>query len=87
MRRVLVTGGGSGIGRAIACAPLSAEESKAAMIAAGMQEEVAAAMVELASIAPKGYLAGIETTVSDVLGRPARRLRDFIAENRDAFVQ
>ncbi|EAQ23824.1 NAD(P)H azoreductase [Roseovarius sp. EC-HK134] len=74
-------------GRTITCAPLSVEDSKAAMIAAGMQEEVAAAMVELASIAPKGYLAGIETTVSDVLGRPARRLRDFIAENRDAFVQ
>ncbi len=74
-------------GRAITCAPLSVEDSRAAMIAAGMQEEVAAAMVELASIAPKGYLAGIETTVSDVLGRPARRLRDFIAENRDAFVQ
>jgi uncharacterized protein YbjT (DUF2867 family) len=74
-------------GRAITCAPLSVEDSKAAMIAAGMQEEVAAAMVELASIAPKGYLAGVETTVSDVLGRPARRLRDFIAENRDAFVQ
>ncbi|MGF6861313.1 uncharacterized protein YbjT (DUF2867 family) [Rhodobacteraceae bacterium MBR-64] len=74
-------------GRAITCAPLSVEDSRAAMIAAGMQEEVAAAMVELASIAPKGYLAGVETTVSDVLGRPARRLRDFIAENRDAFVQ
>jgi uncharacterized protein YbjT (DUF2867 family) len=74
-------------GRAITCAPLSVEDSKAAMIAAGMQEEVAAAMVELASIAPKGYLAGIETTVSDVLGRPARCLRDFVAENRDAFVQ
>jgi hypothetical protein len=44
-------------------------------------------MVELASIAPKGYLAGIETTVSDVLGRPARRLRDFIAGNRDAFAR
>ncbi len=74
-------------GRAITCVPLSVEDSKAAMIAAGMQQEVAAAMVELASIAPKGYLAGIETTVSDVLGRPARRLRDFIVENRDAFVQ
>ena len=72
-------------GRTITCAPLSVEDSKAAMIAAGMQEEVAAAMVELASIAPKGYLAGIETTVSDVLGRPARRLRDFVAENRNAF--
>jgi uncharacterized protein YbjT (DUF2867 family) len=74
-------------GRAITCAPLSVEDARAAMIAAGMQEEVAAAMVELASIAPKGYLAGIETTVSDVLGRPARRLRDFIAGNRDAFAR
>jgi hypothetical protein len=44
-------------------------------------------MVELASIAPKGYLAGIETTVSDVMGRPARRFADFVAENRDAFVK
>lgn len=56
------------------------------MISKGMHPEVAAAMVELASIAPKGYLAGIETTVSEVLGRPARRFRDFVAENRHAFV-
>lgn len=74
-------------GRNVTCAPLSAEDAKAAMVAGGMQDEVAGAMVELASIAPKGYLAGIETTVSDVLGRPARRFTDFIAENRDAFVQ
>ena len=72
-------------GRTIRCAPLSPEDSRAAMTSAGMQDEVAAAMVELASIAPKGYLAGIETTVSDVLGRPARRFRDFIAEHRHAF--
>ncbi len=74
-------------GRSITCAPLSAEDSKAAMMAGGMQDEVAGAMVELASIAPKGYLAGIETTVSDVLGRPARRLADYVAENRNAFVR
>jgi len=74
-------------GRAVTCVHLSADEAKAAMISGGMQSEVAAAMVELASIAPKGYLGGIETTVSDVLGRPARRFRDFVAENRDAFVQ
>ncbi|MGC8203108.1 SDR family oxidoreductase [Aliiroseovarius sp. PTFE2010] len=73
-------------GRTVTSAPLSADEAKAAMMAGGMQDEVAAAMVELASIAPKGYLAGIETTVSDVLGRPARRLHDFVSENRDAFV-
>ena len=74
-------------GRAITCSPLSPDDAKAAMVAGGMQDEVAAAMVELASIAPKGYLAGIETTVSDVLGRPARRFRDFVAEHRDAFVE
>ncbi|MBC7192016.1 SDR family oxidoreductase [Marinobacter sp.] len=74
-------------GRSVTCMPLSAEASRAAMIADGMQEEVAAAMVELASLAPKGYLAGTETTISDVLGRPARRFRDFVAGNRAAFVQ
>ncbi|WP_111733648.1 SDR family oxidoreductase [Roseovarius amoyensis] len=74
-------------GRSITSAPLAPEDAKAAMVANGMQDEVAAAMVELASIAPKGYLGGIETTVSDVLGRPARRFRDFVAENRDAFVK
>ena len=74
-------------GRSVTCAPLPSDAAKAGMVSAGMQEEVAAAMVELASIAPKGYLARIETTVSDVLGRPARRFRDFVAENRDAFVQ
>lgn len=74
-------------GQSITAAPLSADDSKAAMMAGGMQDEVAAAMVELASLAPKGYLAGIETTVGDVLERPARRLRDFVADNRDAFVQ
>ncbi|MCW8842798.1 MAG: NAD(P)H-binding protein, partial [Rhodobacteraceae bacterium] len=52
-------------GRSITAAPLSADDAKAAMMAGGMQDEVAAAMVELASIAPKGYLAGIETTVED----------------------
>jgi len=74
-------------GRSITSAPLSPDDAKAAMVADGMQGEVAAAMVELASIAPKGYLSGIETTVSEVLGSPARRFRDFVAENRDAFVQ
>ena len=74
-------------GRTVTCAPLSAENAKAGMVAGGMQDEVAGAMVELACIPPMGYLAGIETTVSDVMGRPARRFADFVAENRDAFVK
>lgn len=72
-------------GRTVTCAPLPPDRAKARMIGNGMHPDVAAAMVELTSIAPKGYLAGIETTVSEVLGRPARRFRDFVAENRHAF--
>ena len=61
------------------------EASRADMIVAGMNPEVADAMVELAALAPKGYLAGIETTVQDILNRPARTLANFTAENRIAF--
>ena len=74
-------------GRTVSCVSLSAEDARAGMVAGGMQDEVAGAMVELASIAPRGYLAGIETTVSEVLERPARRFADFVTENRDAFVK
>lgn len=73
-------------GRAVTCASLPPNQAKAHMIANGMHADVAAAMVELASLAAKGYLAGIETTVSEVLGRPARRFRDFVAGNRHAYV-
>ena len=73
-------------GRAVTCASLPPNQAKAHMIANGMHPDVAAAMVELASLAAKGYLAGIETTVSEVLGRPARRFRDFVAGNRHAYV-
>lgn len=83
----LLSGGVTG--RTVSCVSLSAEDARAGMVAGGMQDEVAGgAMVELASIAPRGgYLAGIETTVSEVLERPARRFADFVTENRDAFVK
>ena len=73
-------------GRAVRCVLLAPEDAKAGMIAAGMRPEVAAAMVELAALAPHGYLAGIEDTVTRVLGRPARRFRDFIGEQANAFI-
>jgi len=61
------------------------EASRAAMISSGMSMEVADAMVELSAFAPKGYLAGIETTIADILNRPARTFADFIKENKAAF--
>ena len=72
-------------GREITVRPVPAEESRAAMEASGMDKQVAAAMSELATLAPKGYLGGIEPTIAEVLGRPARRFVDFLDENRSAF--
>ena len=63
----------------------SPEDARNGMIAAGMNFEVADAMVELAALAPKGYLAGVETTVQDILNRPARTFANFIAEYSTAF--
>jgi len=73
------------LGRDITRRAVGPDEARANMIASGMVAEVADAMIELAGLAPKGYLSGTETTVQDVLGRPARRLADFIAENSSAF--
>jgi len=64
---------------------VSAPDARAAMISAGMNPEVADAMNELAALAPKGYLSGIETTIPDVLNRPARTFADFIGENAAVF--
>ena len=64
---------------------VSALDARAAMIASGMNPEVADAMNELAALAPKGYLAGIKTIIPDVLNRPARTLTGFIEENAVAF--
>ena len=58
------------------CTP---DDSRTAMITAGMHPEVADAMVELAALAPKGYLAGVETTVQDILNRPARNFAEFLS--------
>ncbi len=72
-------------GRTITLHPVSAEDSRNAMIASGMGGEVAKAMVELSALAPKGYLAGVETTIEEVLGRPAKDVETFISENQERF--
>jgi hypothetical protein len=57
------------------------------MVAGGMQDGGRRSHGRTGLDRAQGLPAGIETTVSDVLGRPARRFTDFVAENRDAFVQ
>ncbi len=68
-------------GHAVTVQAVSAADSHAAMVAGGMDTVTANAMIELSALAPKGYLAGIETTIEDVLGRPARSFVDFVAES------
>ncbi|WP_456389934.1 SDR family oxidoreductase [Profundibacter sp.] len=72
-------------GRKIVLQHVSPTESHAGMVASGMDPAVADAMVQLSGLGPKGYLAGIETTVSDILNRPARSVADFITQNSAAF--
>lgn len=66
--------------RQISARQVSREDAHAAMVISGMSAEVATAMVELSELAPKGYLAGVETAVQDILNRPPRSFADFIAE-------
>jgi uncharacterized protein YbjT (DUF2867 family) len=68
-------------GREITCQTVSNTDARNAMVASGMTPEIADAMVELSTLGPKGYLAGVETTIPDVLGQPGRRFSDFITEN------
>lgn len=68
-------------GQVIEVQAVSAEESRAAMVAGGMDAETADAMVELSALAPKGYLSGTETTINDVLRHPAWQFSNFVAEN------
>jgi len=73
------------LGRDITCRAVAPSETRAKMILSGISDEVADAMAELAGLAPKGHLSGTKTTVQDVLGHPARRFADFIAENAAEF--
>jgi len=76
---------GKATDRTITLRSISAEDSQNAMIASGMGAEIAKAMVELSALAPKGYLAGIETTIEEVLGRPAKNVETFLTENQGSF--
>ena len=73
------------LGREINLRAVTPAESRARMVLSGTSIEVADAMTELAGLAPKGHLSGTTTTVQEVLGRPARRFADFIAENAAEF--
>lgn len=74
-------------GRRIVCRPVEAQVARAEMIASGSAPVVADAMVELAALGPKGYLAAVEPTVEELLGRPPRRLENFVHENAAAFTR
>ncbi len=66
--------------------PVSSEQAAASMLEMGMPEPLVEAMNELYALGPPGYLADVAPTVADVTGRPARDIRTFLTDYRQAFV-
>lgn len=65
---------------------VSSEQAAASMLEMGMPEPLVEAMNELYALGPPGYLADVAPTVADVTGRPARDIRTFLTDYRQAFV-
>lgn len=74
------------LGREVRYLPAGLEETKRAMLAAGMPEELAEGLAELWALAPAGHLAQVSETVEAVTGRPARTFRQFVDDHRAAFL-
>lgn len=66
--------------------PVSSEQAAASMLEMGMPEPLVQAMNELYALGPPGYLADVAPTVADVTGRPARDIRTFLTDYRQAFI-
>lgn len=56
-----------------------------AMLGAGMPEWQVTAVLQLQEYYRSGRCADVDNVVSDLTGRPSRRLDDYLAENAEAF--
>jgi len=65
--------------------PLSDEQLKAGLLAAGQSEWQAAALVELNTYARRGHASVVTDTVERVTGRPARTLEQWLRDHAAAF--
>jgi len=74
-----VIGGVSGM--AVRYEPISDDEARAALKAAGFPEQWVRRLITFYSLVREGYAAPISTAVQDILGRSPRKFADFAREN------
>src|SRR5499425_3433926 len=65
--------------------PLSDEQLKAGVLAAGQREWQAAALVELNAYARQGHASVVTDTVERITGRPARTMEQWLRDHAAAF--
>ena len=76
---------GEGLGRQVTYVDLDDDAFAAALTQAGLPPEVGAAVVAINRNARRGALAGVSSTVPDLLGRPATPLARWASDNAGAF--
>ncbi len=76
---------GAGLGRPVGYVDLGDEDFAGALTGAGLPSEVAADVVAIMRNAREGNLRSVTSTVTDLLGRPARGLAEWAADNAAAF--
>ncbi len=74
-----------GLGRPVEYVDLDDETFAGALARAGLPHDVVEAVVSIMGNARRGALADVTTTVPDLLGRPARPLAQWAADNAAAF--
>ncbi len=74
-----------GLGRPVEYVDLDDESFAGALAGAGLPADVVEAVVSIMGNARRGALAEVTTTVPELLGRPARSLRQWAADNAVAF--
>lgn len=75
------------LGRAVTYQHRSAADHRQLLIESGVKEMVADLLLGLDLIFREGILAETTTTVSDLLGRPARSVSAWLSENLDGFAR
>lgn len=73
------------IGRPLTYHPLSVEQDKAAMVAAGLPDAVAAMNAQAMALFAQGDSDWVTDDVQSILGRPARTFEQFATEHAQAF--
>lgn len=70
-------------GKTVCYVPVSLEEGRKSMLAAGMPVWMVDGMCELYDISMKGWLAGVEPDLQRLLGRNPRTFRQFAQDYRE----